>query len=92
MESDRPRPGPEAVLDADPEAERVLVSLWREAGVARRSAAAAAMTRLAMALSRRALRRSMPGRSEDEVAVAFVRLVYGEDLARGVEARLRGRA
>lgn len=67
--------------DTDPEAERVQIELLRRAGPARRAAMALDLSAMVIELARRAIRRNMPGASEQEVGVRFVELHYGSDLA-----------
>jgi hypothetical protein len=77
--------------DTDPEAERVQIELLRRAGLPARVRIAASLTRTVIALARRAIRRSLGNASEDDVAVRFVELHYGQELARGVARRLADR-
>lgn len=77
--------------DTDPEAERVQIELLRRAGLPARVRLAASLTRTVVALARKAIRRSLGDVSEDEVAVRFVELHYGPELARGVARRLAER-
>ena len=74
--------------DTSPEAERVQIALVRRMTAGQRVALVRSLTRLAVGLSRRAIRRAHPGWSEREVEIEFVRLHYGEDLARGLAERL----
>ncbi len=67
--------------DTQPAAEKVQIELLRRAGVARRFALAASLTETAIGLCRRSLRRRHPGASEAEIALLFVSLNYGDDLA-----------
>lgn len=68
-------------VDTHPEIERKQIELLRQATVARRFQLARSLTRTAIELSRRALRRARPGASERELQIEFVRLHYGDDLA-----------
>jgi hypothetical protein len=77
-----------AVTDTHPEALAHQVELLRNATVAQRFAATRSLTRTVTSLSRRALRRRMPGASDEEIGLAFVALHYGEGLARMVRACL----
>jgi hypothetical protein len=74
-----------------PEAERVLLELIRRASPARRASLALSWSRTMMGLARRSLRRSRPEASEDELAVLFVSLHYGDDLAGRLSADLARR-
>ena len=71
--------------DTDPAAEAVQIELLRRAGPTRRFELARSLSRTTMALARRAIRRAHPGASEEEVAVRFVALHYGVELARELE-------
>lgn len=68
-------------LDTHPAAERVQIELLRQATVARRFALVRSLSKMAMQLSWRALRRAHPQISDQEVDLAFVELHYGPDLA-----------
>jgi hypothetical protein len=76
--------------DTDPEAERVQIELLRRAGVARRANLALTLSGQVIALARRAIRRSMVNGSEREVALRFVELNYGRELAAALRKRLAG--
>ena len=68
-------------IDTHPAAEAVQIDLLRKAGVAKRFALAASLTRTTIELSRRALRLRHPKANEEEIALRFVSLNYGDDLA-----------
>jgi len=74
--------------DTDPEAESVQIDLLRQAGVARRAGMALALSGQVIGLARRALRRSLERATEDQIALRFVELHYGRDLAAGLRGRL----
>lgn len=67
--------------DTHPAAEAVQIDLLRKAGTARRFALATSLTRSTIELSRRGLRLRYPKANEEEIALMFVSLNYGEDLA-----------
>ncbi|MFQ5742206.1 MAG: hypothetical protein ACE5HV_01320 [Acidobacteriota bacterium] len=77
-----------ASSDTHPEAARQQVELMRQATVARRFGAARSLSTTVAELSRRALRRRMPGATDTEIGLAFVALHYGDELARRVRAHL----
>ena len=77
-------------IDTHPAAEAVQVDLLRKAGVARRFALAASLTRTTIELSRKALRLRYPKANEDEIALMFVALNYGDDLALRLKEYLSG--
>ena len=77
--------------DTDPAAEKVQVDLLRRAGLKRRFALARSLSRTAMGLSRRAIRRANPEASDQEKLLAFVSLHYGEEIAQAVRRYLEGR-
>jgi hypothetical protein len=68
-------------VDTHPAAEAVQIDLLRKAGVARRFALTASLTQTTIELSRRALRLRYPNANEEEIALMFVSLNYGDDLA-----------
>ncbi len=74
--------------NTSPEASRVQIDLLRQAGPARRFHIACSLSDTCLWLAQRALRRSMPDATEKEVQLTFVRLWYGEDLARRVRQYL----
>lgn len=74
--------------DTSAEAERVQLELLRRAGVAGRFQLMRSLTSTVVDASRRALRETMPGASEQEVLLKWVELHYGRDLADGVRRRL----
>lgn len=74
--------------DTHPEAERVQIDLLRKASPARRLSVVRSLSRTIIELSRRAIRRRMPEASETELALAFVELHYGGELARRLELYL----
>jgi hypothetical protein len=87
-------PGPPLIrarsADTDPEAERVQFELLRRAGPGRRAAMAASLTQTVLELSRNAIRRALPGASEEDVRLRFVDLNYGRELAAEVRRHLAG--
>ena len=77
---------------ADQTADAVQIALLREAGPGRRAALARSLSASVIALSRAAIRRRMPGASEQEVLLRFVEVHYGRELARRVRAYLDARS
>jgi hypothetical protein len=59
----------------------VQIELLRRAGVARRAGMAVSLSALVIGLARRALSRSLPGASDEEVGLRFVERNYGRELA-----------
>lgn len=74
--------------DTDPETMRVWIEMWRRASPQRRLAAALGTSEQVIALSKRAIAQQHPHWSVRRVGVEFVRLHYGESLARVVAQRL----
>lgn len=70
---------------------QVQIDLLRRAGPVRRAALAAEMTTVAVASSRRAIRRLHPDWSEQEINLEWARVHYGEALAARVRAYLAAR-
>jgi hypothetical protein len=77
--------------DTDPETERKHFDLLREAGPARRAQMALSLSAQVIGLAHRAIRNSTGLRDPVEVAVRFVEIHYGPELAAGVRARLAAR-
>jgi hypothetical protein len=77
--------------DTAPEAHRVQIELLRRAGPTRRFALAASLTRFAVEASRRELRRRHPEEDERSIALRWVSIHYGEDLADRLRAHLEAR-
>ena len=77
--------------DTHPEAESVQIDLLRKASPARRLSVVRSLSRTTIELSRRAIRRRMPAASETELALAFVELHYGRELAQRLELYLAAR-
>jgi hypothetical protein len=69
------------LLDTDPNARQRQVDLMRDATPAQRFAAVRSLSTTVASLSRRALRRSMPDASEEDIDLAFVALHYGDVVA-----------
>jgi hypothetical protein len=81
------------LTDTDPETARVQLELLRKATPGRRVALALSLSRSVMELSRAGIASRMPGASDEELAIRFVALHYGEALAQELRAHLatRGR-
>jgi hypothetical protein len=69
-------------------ADRVQVALLRQATVARRITLARSLSRTTARLARRAIRRASPDASEQDIALTFVAIHYGQDLADRLRVRL----
>jgi hypothetical protein len=78
-------------VDTDPDAEAVQIELLRRAGPTRRAAMALSLSAQVIGLARRAIRDSMPGATEEEVALRFVELHYGRELAAELRTFLAAR-
>jgi hypothetical protein len=77
--------------DTSVEADRVQIELLRQATPARRFAMVRRLSRTAVVLARRAIRRANPEASEEEVGLLFIETHYGADLADRVRRFLAGR-
>jgi hypothetical protein len=86
------RPRVTRPADTDAEAERVQIELLRAATPAQRAALAIGLTATTVELSRRALQRAQPSASEDDVALRFVELNYGPEIAAALAAWRRDSA
>lgn len=71
--------------DTSPQAQAEVDALLRAASPARRASMAFALTEATVRWSRNAVRASMPGASEQEILLRWVRLTYGAE----IEAMLR---
>jgi hypothetical protein len=78
--------------DTDPESERVQLDLLRRAGPGRRTQMALSLSGEVIGLARRALQRSLPEASEQEVQLRFVALQYGPGLSAEIRRYLAARA
>ena len=67
--------------DTDLQAEKVQLDLLRRATVARRVALAASLSKTAINLAIKAIRRQNPGLSDHEVLLRFVEIHHGLELA-----------
>jgi hypothetical protein len=74
--------------DTHPRAAHVQFSLLRQAPPSRKFALVRSLTRTAVRLSLRALRRANPHLTEREADLLFVARSYGQDLADRVQAYL----
>ena len=77
--------------DTHPDATRVQLDLLRKAGMARRAELMRSLSSTVIGLSRRALREQMPCATERELAIRWVELNYGAELAARVSAYLVAR-
>lgn len=73
-------------------ADRVQVELLRAAGLGRRAALCRSLSGSVISLARQAIRTRHPEYSDRDVALAFVELHYGEELAANVRRYLQTRA
>jgi len=72
-------------------AERLQIDLLRNATVACRAALARSLSSMAIRLSHRAFRAAHPTIGADELAVRWVALCYGRELADGLRRDLKTR-
>jgi hypothetical protein len=77
--------------DTSPEAERVQIELLRKAGAAGRIELFSSLNKSVIQWSRAGIRKAHPEASENELAVLFVALCYGQKLADGLRADLARR-
>ena len=74
--------------DTSADADRVQLSLLRQAGVQRRASLAIGLSASVVAMSRAAMRARLPNATARELDIAWVRSAYGEKLATALEAHL----
>jgi hypothetical protein len=72
-------------LDTRPEAEKVLISLLRNANTAQKFAQVRSLSQTAIQLSRRAIARANRGFSGEQIDLRFITLHYGKELANNVK-------
>lgn len=72
-------------FDTQPEAEKILISLLRNANTAQKFAQIRSLSQTTIQLSRRAIARANRGLSEEQIDLRFITLHYGEELAYNVE-------
>ena len=77
--------------DTDADAERVQIELLRQAGPCRRAQMALSLSATVISLARRAIRRSLGQPTDEEVALRFVELHYGAEIAAGLRRHLAAR-
>ncbi len=70
--------------DTDEAAEAVQLELLRKAGPQRRAAMALQLSDTVIALAKRAIREAHPHETDEELAVRFVAIHYGDELAEGL--------
>lgn len=70
--------------DTHPTARRVQIDVLRGMTEQQRFAMCAAMTKDTIRWSRQAIRDEMPGASDQDVALRWIEVVYGRDLAERV--------
>lgn len=80
------------LTDTHPEAEAVLLELWRRKTPAERFARICELTEMTRRNAKQAIQRAMPDASPEEVGLRFIELHYGSDLAGSVREFLRERS
>ena len=78
-------------MDTSPEAERVQIELIRKASPAKLFGLTNSLSRTMIQASRNTIRRLHPEASEEELALTFVELYYGKELANRVRVDLERR-
>ena len=73
--------------DTSPLAARVVSDLLRRAGPARRFEMCREMTSTVLTLSRRALARARPDLGPEDLAIEWVAIHYGPELAAGLRSK-----
>jgi len=75
-------------LDTRPEAEKVLISLLRNANTAQKFAQVRSLSQTVIQLSRRAIGRANRDLSGEQIGLRFITLHYGKELANNVKELL----
>ncbi|HET8853564.1 MAG TPA: hypothetical protein VFN02_13660 [Ktedonobacteraceae bacterium] len=78
-------------MDTSPEAERVQIELIRKASPAKLFGLVRSLSQTMIQASRNTIRRLHPDASEEELALIFLELYYGKELADRVRADLEKR-
>ncbi len=78
-------------MDTSPEAERVHINLIRKASPAKLFGLVRSLSQTLIEMNRQNLRRLHSEMSEEELALMFVELNYGKELADQVRANLKRR-
>ena len=76
---------------AHDKADQVQIEMLRKASIPHRIALTCSLSCTVIELARRAIRRQMPGASEEESLLRFVSLHYGQQLADGLALDLKRR-
>ena len=79
------------LIDTHPDAEAMLVELWRRKTPAERFARVCELTEMTRRNAKRAIQQAQPDASPEEVGLRFIELHYGSDLACRVREYLKGR-
>ncbi len=78
-------------IDTSPEAERVQIELIRKASPTKLFGLVRSLSRTMIQATRDTIRRLHPDASEEELALIFLELYYGKELADRVQADLERR-
>ncbi|MFZ0455591.1 MAG: hypothetical protein WAM24_17730 [Ignavibacteriaceae bacterium] len=76
------------ITDTNPKIEEILISLIRRKTITQRLIQFQDLTSLTLGLSKRALTRRYPGKTQRELDLLFVKYNYGEDLYKRVNQYL----
>ena len=72
---------PKRSIDTNPEAEKFLISLIRDASIAKRASIMRSLSETTIYLARRAIKRANPDVTELELNLLFVAVHYGKSLS-----------
>jgi len=75
-------------IDTHPDAEKVLVSLFRKASTSKKFSLVRSLTQTTIQLSKRAIARANKNLNEEQINLIFISLHYGNDLAERVKKYL----
>ena len=75
-------------IDTHPDAEKVLISLFRKASISEKFSRVRSLTQTTIQLSRRAIARANKEFNEEQINLKFISLHYGNDLAERVKKYL----
>ncbi len=75
-------------IDTHPDAEKVLISLFRKASTSKKFSLVRTLTQTTIQLSKRAIARANKELNEEQINLIFISLHYGNDLAERVKKYL----
>ena len=75
-------------IDTNEQSEKVLISILKKESASKKLSQVFSLSRMAIQLSKRAIRRANPSLNSNEINLLFIELHYGKDLANKVKQYL----